>query len=128
MTTREMMRTRSAMVIGLSLLFFTLAVRPLPARGADTVSDANVTQKIEQASTKADYEALAVYFKAEAAEAAEMAALHEKMLAAVKTNSAGRSSRHYVHCRTLIRSAKADEDAYQALADQYAEMAQEAGK
>lgn len=128
MTTRNTMRARSAIVAGLTLLFLTLAVRPLPVHAADGVTDANVAEKIDQAKTTADYEALAAYFKEEAVQAGATVTMHEKMLAAVEKNAAGRSSRHHVHCRTLIRSAKADQDAYQALADQYAEMAQAAGK
>jgi hypothetical protein len=128
MKTRNMMRTRSAILAGLCLFFFTFAVQPLPVHAADAVTDANVASKIEQAKTTADYEALAAYFKQEAVQAGETVTLHEQMLASVKKTAAGRSSRHHVHCRTLIRSAKADQDAYQALADQYAEMATEAGK
>jgi hypothetical protein len=91
------------------------------------VTDADVAEKIAQAKTKADYEALAVYFRDKAGEAATKVAFHEKMLAsAVKWESGKQQSYHHTHCRTLIRSARDSQGAYEDLATEYSRLAREA--
>ena len=129
MTTRNAMRTGSATLAGLALVLFALAAVPRIVLAADEVTDANVAERIERATTQADHVALATYFREKAAEAGKRAELHEKMLASIKRWESGKvQAKHSVHCGSLIRAARDAQTAYQKLADDEAEMAKGAAK
>jgi hypothetical protein len=106
----------------LALAVALLATRPLSAL-AGAVTDANVSQMMASAKAPADYQALADFFTAQAADAAAKVKSHEAMLASVKAGGGKGSENFAPHCATLISSYKEAQKQYEALAAQYAAAA-----
>lgn len=93
------------------------------ALAADTVTDANVAEAIVAAKTPQDHEAIAAYFRAQAAAQGEKVKLHEAMLKAWEKTVAGRSLENMrKHCNDLIAASRKAQKAYEAMADMHAHM------
>jgi hypothetical protein len=92
------------------------------------VTDANVAELTATAKTAADHEALAAYYQAKAAEAAEKVEFHEAMLRSVRKAGSKQYSAMRPHCRTLIRSSRAAQESYEDLAEIETQLAKEAQK
>ena len=112
-------------MVGLLLLLFSLVAIQQPAY-ADQVTDANAFEKSATATTAADHEALAAYFRGKAEAAGKEAAHHKQML------TASMSGRNYAamlpHCRALIQANSEAQKSYQDLANLHSELAKKAGK
>lgn len=81
----------------LAPLVFLLAIQTTnhtPAGAADTITDANVTDAIAAAKTPQDHQAIAAYFRAQAAAAGEKVKLHEAMLASWEKTVSGKGLEH----------------------------------
>jgi len=90
------------------------------------VTEQNVAAKIAAATTPADHEAIAAFYRSEAAAAAAKVKTHEAMAASYKT--AGKFGPGLAdHCQTLIREYTAAEKDYTKLAEQHEALAK-AGK
>jgi hypothetical protein len=86
---------------------------------ASDMKDADIAQKIAAASTAEEHQALADYYRQQAASAAEKVKGHEAML-----ESYGRPYDNMKqHCRRLISSYKEEQKEYEALADLHAKQA-----
>ena len=101
-----------------ALTLAIVAMAPVRAR-AEVVTDANVSQMMASAKASADYQALAAYFNAQAADAAAKVKTHEAMLASVKGGGGKGAANFAPHCETLISSFKETQKQYEALAAQY---------
>jgi hypothetical protein len=75
------------------------------------------------AKAPADYQALAAYFNAQAADAAAKVKSHEAMLVSLKSSGGKGAANFAPHCETLVTSFKEAQKQYQALAAQYAAAA-----
>jgi len=96
--------------------------------GAQTVTDDNVAEMMQTASTPAAFQALSAYFSDKAEQATAAGTRHKKMLAAV--GQAG-GKPPYVwtsHCQRLIRESNAQAADYAAMAKAYKKLAAAAPK
>ncbi len=83
---------------------------------AADITDANVADMVKAAKTPEDHEALAAYFSSKAAQAGEMAKMHESMLGAFQGGKTTEQSLWKGHCNNLIRSFRNQQADYQAMA------------
>jgi hypothetical protein len=90
------------------------------------VTAQNVAEKIAAAKTPADQEAIAAYYRSEAAAAAEKVKSHEAMMASYKTFGKGGPGLAD-HCKTLIAQYRAAEQDYTKMAAEHEALAK-AGK
>ena len=124
------MTIRHAMKIAGTSVAFTLALAfalPRVSIAADVTSD-NVNERIASAKTAADHEAIAAYFRGEAAEQAERVKLHEGMLANYE-KAGGKSYANIIsHCKAMLAESRKLEKDYSAMADLHAKMAKSVGK
>ena len=94
------------------------------ALAAEAVTDANVADAIAAAKTQQDHEAIAAYFRAQAAAQGEKVALHEAMLKGWEKTVSGKSLEHMrKHCHNLIQSFRNMQKEYEAMAEMHAHMA-----
>ncbi len=129
MTTQYVVPNRSVTLFASALALFALLAIPGLVSAGPPVTDSDVAERIAQAKTKGDHQALATYFSAKAAEAGKTVELHEKMLASIKRWESGKSQAyHDVHCRALVRSARETQAEYKDLADEHARLAGEAAQ
>lgn len=95
---------------------------------ADDVTDQNVAERIAAAKTPQEHEAIATFFKGQAAAAGEKVKEHQGMLASWKKATSGRSLNVMrQHCEDAITSYKKLQKDYEALADEHEKMAKKAG-
>ena len=89
------------------------------------ITEANVGEMVQSATTAADHTALADYFRAQAKEAADRARKHRAML----VSSSPKTSRHVwnAHCKRLIHSFQDEAAAYTDLAKEQDVLAKHAG-
>lgn len=88
------------------------------------VTDDSVVEQVQAAKTAADHEALAAYFRAQAAAAAANAKKHEAM-----TMPMGGSRDIWAnHCKSLVKTFNEQQKDYTALAAEQEKLAKEAGK
>ena len=108
-----------------AFLLLGLLIMSRPALAGD-VSDANAFEKSATASTAAEHEALATYFRAKAAQAGKEVDLHTKML------TASMNGKNYAamqpHCKGLISANQEAQKSYEELATMHSGMAKGAGK
>ena len=97
------------------LFLLVLTAWPLGPLSAAEVTDANVDQMLAAAKTPEDHQALAAYFNNKAAQAAESAKMHERMLASFTGKPADLTT-WKTHCNGLIRAFRNQQHDYQALA------------
>ena len=120
------MIARKTLVVGL-LLFGLGMVRLAEAQDAGPVTEQNVTQRISTAKTAADHQALAAYFKAQAATAAQKVKDHQAMLASFKKIGGKPGQVWESHCQSLIKTYGTQAKDYEKLADEQDTLAKEAG-
>lgn len=108
--------SRLAPWAGAVLLLVVAGASSVRAEVAGAVTIDNVGQRIEEAKTKADEEALVAFFKAEAAAQTEGAKKHQAMLKSYAATPGKAGERLREHCQTLIKL-------YQDQAKVYGEMA-----
>lgn len=119
-------RTRHNGIFGIITLailatFTTGLIGATQALAADTVTDANVAEAIAAAKTPQDHEALAAYFRAQAAAQGEKVKLHEAMLKSWDKIVSGNSLVHMrQHCNDLIASSRKMQKAHEAMAEMQA--------
>ncbi|MBI3782865.1 MAG: hypothetical protein HY270_05630 [Deltaproteobacteria bacterium] len=117
---------QSALVLFVALTAAILVSSARVAVAADpagAITEENVIEKVGQAKTKADHEALAAYFRSEAKEKADAAASHEAMLKSWGKD-AGRPKEHMrSHCQTLIDAYTREQKALETLAGDQEKLA-----
>jgi len=109
-------------------LAFTACSSVAAATLAQGVTDQNVAERVAAAKTAQEHEALATFFKGEAAAAGDKVKEHESMLASWQKTTSGRSivvMRQ--HCQNAITSYKRLQKDYQAMAEEQEKLAKEAG-
>jgi hypothetical protein len=108
--------------------FAVLALGTVATRAtAQEVTEQNVAERIATMKTPQDHEAIAAYFKKQAAAAAEQVKEHEAMLASWKKSMSGRSLVNMEHhCEGLISAYKKIQKDDEALAQLHENMAKAA--
>lgn len=119
----------------LALVVALLAAGGCAARRPGPITDENLAERITQAKTFADHEALAHYFHEQANEQAALQAKHYQAIVnsyKESTSDADDSPareriRQWMrqHCRGLVESYRRLEEKYLALAEDHARMARE---
>jgi len=95
---------------------------------AQDVTEQNVADRVASAKTAQDHEALATFFKGQAATAGEKLKEHEAMLGTWKKTTSGRSLNVMrQHCEDAIASYKKLQKDYEAMATEQEKMAKKAG-
>lgn len=119
--------SRAVPLAGAALLLVVAGAPSVRAEVAGAVTIDNVGQRIEEAKTKADEEALAAFFKAEAAAQMAGAKKHQAMLKsyAATPGKAGESLRD--HCRTLVKLYEDQAKMYEQMAADHEKLAGEMG-
>ncbi len=98
---------------------------------AETITGANVGQMMAAAKTPADHEAMVVYFKGQAAIAAQKVKEHEAWLADLRKpgSHGGKGALSFAdHCESLIASYRKQQKDYEAMAALQQNLAEEMGK
>ena len=111
--------------LGLLGIAFLLTANPgarVWAQSAGTVTDDNIVARITQAKTPADHEAIARYYKGEAAGAAAKVTEHEAMVKAYAGKTMDR------HCESLLVTYRNQKQDFEALEKDHADMAIAAAK
>ena len=90
------------------------------AGAAGPVTDANVVERIAQAKTPAEHQAIALYYKAQAADAAAKVKEHEAMVKAYGGTGSKTMNRH---CETLLKTYRAQQKDLEGLAKDHEDMA-----
>lgn len=109
---------------GLLALAFSLVA---PGSGFAQITEQNVAEKIAAAKTPADHQAIAAFYRSEAAEAAAKVKTHEAMMSSYRT--AGKPGEGLAaHCRTLIAQYTAAEKDYTHMAEEHEALAKEGSK
>jgi hypothetical protein len=108
-------------------LAFALNLAPAPSGAAD-VTAANVSDHIASAKTAADHEAIAGYFRSEAAAEGERVKTHEAMLESYKKSSGKPYLVMIDHCKAAIAKSRDLEKEYSKMAELHGQMAKAAGK
>jgi len=121
--------SKRTVLAALFLLAIAALVVASPAPNAAVATDSagiteeNFMEKVGAASTKADHEALAAYFRAEAKAKAESVARHEAMFKSWR-NVQGKPKGHMrAHCETLLNTYAAQQKALEALAEDHEKLA-----
>lgn len=119
-------RTLKVFVAGLALLT-AFAVPACQAVAAEAV---DIDKMIATAKTASDHEAVANYYRQQAAEARAQADVHKKMAETYSMSKPGPHTKTHFHghCEALIRSYNAQAEEYEALAKEHEDMAAKAGK
>lgn len=100
-----------------------------PIAKAEVITKENVAKRIAEAKTAADHEALASYFRAQAAEAAAMLKIHQNM----KTWYGPVEKFPYDstwminHCQNLVRTYRLAQEEYESLAEAHGAVGQRPG-
>ena len=98
---------------------------------AQALAAEDITQKVQTAKTAADHEAIASYYDAQAADALQKAAMHQKMGESYKgaATSSGKGSGVSAmpqHCEALTKTYNAEAEHYKAMAQTERELAKSA--
>jgi len=121
MTTHAKWPKLATSALLLSIALIGCASQPSSAPSAAT------QQRIEAAQTRADHEALAVYYDKEAAAARATAAEHRKMAKSYQTYQAGRGGGNMpAHCNAIVRSYEGIATEFDAMAADHRRMAGQA--
>ncbi|HLE57048.1 MAG TPA: hypothetical protein VJB15_08195, partial [Rhodothermia bacterium] len=96
--------------LGTALILAVLALlafgRPVLSAEGGAVTDDNLAQSIASATTAADHEALAAYFRGKAAESAERVKRHEAMIKSYEKIGGRPFQVWKPHCDSLIHTAR----------------------
>ena len=93
------------------------------AQSAGPVTDDNIVERISQAKTPAEHEAIAAYYNAEAATAAAKVKEHEAMVKAYGGSGMKTMNRH---CEQLLQTYRSQQKDVETLAKEHADMAAKA--
>lgn len=106
-------------VIGLLVTTIT------PAARADVTED-NLADKVATATTAADHEAIAIYFRGVAAENAKKVTDHEAMMMRMTAKRGKPAAIWEAHCKSLIAAYGAVQKEAEGLAAEHERLAKEA--
>ena len=104
-------------------LMVTSTARIAVAADSAGITEDNVIEKVGAASTKADHEALASYFRAEAKEKAAEVAKHEAMIKSWSKDGGKPKEHMKSHCQALLSAYGQEEKALEALAKEQEKLA-----
>ena len=121
--------SRSSWARGSLAAFTLVAVSSLTTVAlAQDVTEQNVAERVASAKTAQDHQALATFFKGQAATAGEKVKEHQAMLGTWKETTSGRGLiAMRQHCEANIASYKKLQKDYQAMAAEEEKMAKKAG-
>lgn len=124
---RHRMDRHTGAFIGTAVFLLLTAFGAPQAVAVDAVTEDTVAERIATAKTGADQEAIAAYYRAQAAEKAKQVKDHEAMLKSYD-NVAGVSKEIMRnHCETLIRTYRQAQKAFEGLAAEHEKLAKAAG-
>ncbi len=122
---RNSRRVAAGLIGPVLLLFIVTMPRPLRADDSPVTKD-NVTEKLLQASTAPEHEALVAYFSAASAAAASEVERHTIMMKSIR-RVGGRPYRdNRNHCRNLIEANRTKQVVFEDLAAEQEIAAREA--
>ena len=118
--------------LALSVAALTVIVAfALPTFRAVAAAETSIDKMIATAKTASDHEAIANYYKQQAAEARSKADMHKKMAEQYSMSGIGNQAtktHFHQHCETLVRSYQTQANEFDALAKAHQDMAAKAGK
>jgi hypothetical protein len=120
-------RTLAVSVVALT----AMVVFAVPTLRAGAADEASIEKMIATAKTASDHEAIANYYKQQAAEARSKADMHKKMAEQYSMSGIGNQAtktHFHQHCETLVRSYQTQAGEFDALAKAHQDMAGKAGK
>jgi len=120
-----MATTRGAFICTAAFLLLTALEAPR-AMAAGAVTDDTVAERISSAKTASDHEAIAAYYRAEAAAMDVDMKRHEAMLAEYRKLSSETTRIMGGHCKTLISSAQNAKESFEGLAKEHESLAKSA--
>ena len=109
----------------------TIIVLAVPTSRAVAAEEMSIDKMIATAKTASDHEAIANYYKQQAAEARSKADMHKKMAEQYSMSGVGNQAtktHFHQHCETLVRSYQTQANEFDALAKAHQDMAAKAGK
>ena len=109
----------------------TILVLAVPTSRAVAAEEMSIEKMIATAKTPSDHEAIANYYKQQAAEARSKADMHKKMAEQYSMSGIGNQAtktHFHQHCETLVRSYQTQANEFDALAKAHQDMAAKAGK
>ena len=109
----------------------TIIVLAVPTLRAVAAEEMSIDKMIATAKTASDHEAIANYYKQQAAEARSKADMHKKMAEQYSMSGIGNQAtktHFHQHCEALVRSYQTEANEYDALAKAHQDMAAKAGK
>jgi len=121
-----MQATKGAFICTAVFLLLTTLEGPR-AVAADAVTNATIAERISAAKTAADHEAIAAYYREEAAAMGADVKRHEAMLAKYRELSSETTRIMSGHCKTLISSYRQAQQAFDDLAAEHTKLAKAAG-
>lgn len=110
-------------VVSMTAFLLLTAFAASRVMAVDPVTDATVEARVAAAKTPADHEAIATYYRAEAAAAEAAVKRHEAMLAKYRTLSSETTRIMQGHCTTLISSYKKVAESFEGLAKEQENLA-----
>lgn len=110
---------RNALALGLALS----AVVAIGTAQAAEITDGNVAEHIASAKTGADHQAIAGYYRTEAAAEGERVKLHEAMLASYKQGGGKPYQNMIDHCNTLLGQSRKLQKDYATMAEMHETLA-----
>lgn len=126
MKRQAMEATRGAFICTAVLLLLT-AFTASQAVAADPVTDDTIVERIATAKTAAEHEAIAAYYRAQAAASSADVKRHEAMLAEYRRLSSETTRIMSGHCKTLISSYQKAKESFEGLAKEHEKLAKAAG-
>ena len=109
----------------------TIILLAVPTLRAVAAEEMSIDKMIATAKTASDHEAIANYYKQQAAEARSKADMHKKMAEQYSMSGIGNQAtktHFHQHCETLVRSYQTQANEFDALAKAHQDMAAKAGK
>jgi hypothetical protein len=123
-----MNRRTARLFVAASTVIIAFAAPTLRAAAAEEM---NIEKMIATAKTASDHQAIADYYKQQAAEARSKADMHKTMAERYSMSGIGNQAtktHFHQHCEALVRSYEAEAKEYDALAKAHHDMAVKAGK
>ena len=118
--------------LALSVAALTVIVAfALPTFRAVAAAETSIDKMIATAKTASDHEAIANYYKQQAADARSKADMHKKMAEQYSMSGIGNQAtktHFHQHCEALVRSYQTQANEFDALAKAHQDMAAKAGK
>ena len=109
----------------------TIIVLAVPTSRAVAAEEMSIDKMIATAKTASDHEAIANYYKQQAADARSKADMHKKMAEQYSMSGIGNQAtktHFHQHCEALVRSYQTQANEFDALAKAHQDMAAKAGK